>query len=111
MTAENGLSRTTNQLLQTATDGGALALLLLVLFVVCICRGALRIAKSPDASPAIVGLQLWLIAVMVGNQGALWLLSDTATGFFVFAVAGMTARMSLGMAEQRAPARARFIRP
>jgi hypothetical protein len=109
--AENGLSRTTNQYIQTATDGGALALLLLVLFVLCTSRGALRIAKSPDASPAVVATQLWLIAIIVGDQGALWLLSNTATGFFVFAVAGMTARMSLTMAEQRTAARPGFIRP
>jgi O-antigen ligase len=109
--AENGLSRTTNQLLQTATDGGALALLVLVLFVICTCRSALRVARSADATPALGALQLWLIAIMVGNQGALWLLSDTATGFFVFAVAGMTARMSVTMADQRVAARPRFIRP
>jgi O-antigen ligase len=108
--AENGLSRTTNQFLQTSTDGGALALLLLVLFVICTCRGAFRIAKSPDASPAIVGLQLWLISVMLGNQGALWLLSDTATGFFVFAVAGMTARINLAIAEPRAALRPGYVR-
>lgn len=107
---ENGLSRTTNQYMQTATDGGALALLLLVLFVICTSRDALRIAKSPEATPALIAPQLWLISVMVGNQGALWLLSNTATGFFVFAVAGMTARMSLTMAEQRAAARPRFAR-
>jgi len=108
--AENGLSRTTNQYVQTATDGGAVALLLLVLFVLCTSRDALRIAKSPDASPAVVATQLWLISVMVGDQGALWLLSNTATGFFVFAVAGMTARMSLTMAE-RAAARPGLARP
>jgi hypothetical protein len=100
--ASNGLSRTTNQYVQTATDGGALALLLLGLFVISISRDALRIARSPHAGPAIVGTQLWLIAVIVGNQGALWLLSNTATGFFVFAVAGLTARMSVTLAEQRA---------
>ena len=109
--AENGLSRATNQFVQTATDGGALALLLLVLFVIYTSRDALRIAKSPDATPALIAPQLWLFSVMVGNQGALWLLSDAATGFFVFAVAGMTARTSLTMAEARAAARPGFARP
>lgn len=109
--AANGLSRTTNQYIQTATDGGALALLLLVLFAISTSRDAFRIAKSRDASPAVVAAQLWLIAVLVGNQGSLWLLSDTATGFFVFAVAGLTARMRVTTAEQRAPALQRVPRP
>ena len=108
--AANGLSRTTNQYIQTATDGGALALLLLVLFVFSTSRNALRIARSRDASPAVVATQLWLVSVMVGNQGALWLLSTTATGFFVFAVAGLTARMTVTMAEQRAAERLEFAR-
>jgi O-antigen ligase len=93
--AANGLSRTANQYLQTATDGGVLALVLLLLFVACCCRQALRIARSRESSPELAGAQLWLIAVLIGNQGALWLLSDTSTGFFVFAVAGITARVSL----------------
>jgi hypothetical protein len=103
--AANGLSRTTNQYIQTATDGGMLALLLLVLFVITTGRNALRIAKAHDATPAVVATHVWLISVMVGNQGALWLLSNTATGFFVFAAAGLTARMSQTPAEQRVPAR------
>jgi len=33
-----------------------------------------------------------LIAVLIGNQGALWLLSDTASGFFILAAAAAAAK-------------------
>ena len=92
--AENGLSRAANQYVQTATDGGVVALLLLVLFVVCTARNAFRIARLRDGGPELAGTQIWLVAIFAGNHGALWFLSNTATGFFMFAVAGLTASMT-----------------
>ena len=47
-----------------------------------------------QATPHLLGMQLWLIAVLAGNQGALWFLSNAASGFFIFAVAGLSARVS-----------------
>jgi O-antigen ligase len=92
--AENGLSRAMNQYVQTATDGGAPALFFLVLFVLFTSLNAVRIMRWAEATPELIALQLWLISIFVGNQGALWLLSDTGSGFFTFAVAGLTARAS-----------------
>jgi len=103
--AENGLSRAVNQYMQTATDGGALALLLLVLFAISLGRNALRVASWREATPELIAAQLWLISMIVGNQGALWLLSHTASGFFLFAVAGVTARAGAMIREQAAVAR------
>ena len=108
--AENGLSRTSNQYLQTATDGGVPALLLLLLFVLCTGRNAWRVAAWRDATPYLLGSQLWLVAVFAGNHGSLWLLSNTATGFFVFAVAGLAARTSLMVRESMTPAPAFALR-
>jgi O-antigen ligase/polysaccharide polymerase Wzy-like membrane protein len=102
LSAENGLSRTSNQYVQTATDGGALALLLLVLFVISIGRNALRVAGWREATPELIASQLWLISMIVGNQGALWLLSHTTSGFFIFAVAGLGARASAMSREEAA---------
>jgi O-antigen ligase len=102
---ENALSRTMNQYIQTATDGGVVALGCLLLFVLCTGRNALRVIRWGSATPQLVGLQLWLIAVLAGNQGALWFLSNTGSGFFIFAVAGLAARASALAMEQTAPRR------
>jgi O-antigen ligase len=99
--AENGLSRTMNQYIQTATDGGVVALACLLLFVLSTSRNALRVIGWRSAAPELVALQLWLIAVLVGNQGSLWFLSNTGTGLFIFAVAGLAAKASALAAEQR----------
>lgn len=93
-TAENGLSRAANQYVQTATDGGVPSLVLLLLFVLFSSRNALRVTKWRQATPQLVGMQLWLIAVLAGNLGALWFLSNAASGFFIFAAAGLAARVS-----------------
>ena len=90
--SENGLSRAANQFVQTATDGGLLAGLALVLFVWLTVRNAWRAIGWHEASAEFVGVQLWLVAFLIGNQGALWLLSDAVSGFFVFAVAAMAAK-------------------
>ena len=103
--AENGLGRTQNQYIQTATDGGAVAFGCLLLFVLFTGRNALRVIHWPGATLQLVALQLWLISVLVGNQGSLWFLSSTASGFFIFAVAGLTSRVSAFAAEQSAPRR------
>jgi hypothetical protein len=97
------LSRAANQFVQTATDGGLAALFLLLLFVVSCARNALRAASWRQATPSLLASQLWLIGVLVGNQGALWVLGNTTVGFFVFAVAGLAAAAShLARREQAA---------
>ena len=90
--AANGLSRASNQYIQTAVDGGLVALSALLLFVALSIRNTRRVLRWPAASPALLGSQLWLISVFLGNQASLWLLSGTACGFFVFAVAGLAAK-------------------
>jgi O-antigen ligase len=90
--AANGLSRATNQYIQTAVDGGLIALSALLLFVALGIRNAYRVIRSPAASAELVGAQLWLISVFLGNQASLWVLSYTACGFFAFAVAGLGAK-------------------
>lgn len=90
--SENGLARTANQYVQTATDGGLLAAFALLLFVGLTLRNAWRAIGWREASAELVGTQLWLVGVLIGNQGAPWLLSDAASGFFIFAAAAMAAR-------------------
>jgi len=90
--SENGLARTANQYVQTATDGGLLAVFALLLFVGLTLRNAWRAIGWREASAALVGTQLWLVGVLIGNQGAPWLLSDAASGFFIFAAAAIAAR-------------------
>lgn len=92
--AAPGLSRASNQYVQMAVDGGLVALLLLVLFVSFQIRNALRIMRWSGASPQLLGALLWLISIFVGNQASLWVLSDTSTGFFTFAIAGLAAKTS-----------------
>ena len=99
--AENGLSRTMNQYIQTTADGGVVALTCLLLFVLSTGRNALRVIRWRNATSSLVGVHLWLIAVLIGNQGSLWFLSNTGSGFFIFAVAGLAAKASVLAAEQR----------
>ena len=100
---KNALSRTTNQYVQTAADGGVIAFACLVLFVFCTARNALRVIGWPSATPQLVAANLWLISVLAGNLGALWFLANTASGFFIFAVAGLAAKASALVVEQTAP--------
>jgi O-antigen ligase len=102
MLTRNALSKATNQYVQTASDGGVIALACLLLFVLCTGRNALRVIGWKSATPQLIGLQLGLISVLAGNQGALWLLSSTASGFFIFAVAGLASKASVLAAEQPA---------
>jgi hypothetical protein len=90
--AANGLSRATNQYIQTAVDGGLVALSALLLFVALGIRNARRVIRWPAASAELLGSQLWVISVFLGNQASLWVLQETACGFFVFAVAGLAAK-------------------
>jgi hypothetical protein len=55
-------------------------------------RNAWRAIGWHEASAEFIGVQLWLVAFLIANQGALWLLSDAVSGFFVFAVAAMAAK-------------------
>ena len=90
--SENGLARTANQYVQTATDGGLPALFALVLFVLLTLRNAWRAIAWREANAVLVGTQVWLIGVLIGNQGAPGLLSDAVSGFFMFAAAAMAAK-------------------
>jgi len=88
---------------QTATDGGLLAVLALLLFVGLTLRNAWRAIGWREANAELVGTQLWLIGVLIGNQGAPWLLSDAVSGFFMFAAAAMAARAA-ALARRRSDA-------
>jgi len=101
--SEAGLARTANQYVQTATDGGLLAVLALLLFVGLTLRNAWRAIGWREANAELVGTQLWLIGVLIGNQGAPWLLSDAVSGFFMFAAAAMAARAA-ALARRRSDA-------
>lgn len=90
--SENGLARTANQYVQTATDGGLPAAFALVLFVLLTLRNAWRAIAWREANAVLVGTQVWLIGVLIGNQGAPWLLSDAMSGFFMFAAAAIAAK-------------------
>ena len=63
-----------------------------MLFVGLGIRNAVSVVRWRAATPQLLAAQLWLIAMFIGNQASLWLLSDTASGFFVFAIAGLAAR-------------------
>jgi len=63
-----------------------------VLFVLLTLRNAWRAIAWREANAVLVGTQVWLIGVLIGNQGAPWLLSDAVSGFFMFAAAAMAAK-------------------
>jgi hypothetical protein len=103
--AANGLSRSANQYLQTAVDGGLPACLLLILFAGLAIRNAYRVLRWSGATPQLMASQLWLIAILLGNQSSPWLLSDTPTGFFTFAIAGVGAAVAELSVRRHSPVR------
>ena len=87
---DRSFATTANQLVQTATDGGLFALLMLV----GLCVAALRTAWShprltdSHSRKLYAGFAAWVIAVLIGNQSAPWLLPDATLGYFLMAAIG-----------------------
>lgn len=88
---ETLVANAANQVVQTAVDAGAIGLIALILLVGTIL---VRMRRNLAAAPLFFKLELrslwvWVFAVAVGNQSAVWILPDSLFGYTVFLVAGI----------------------
>lgn len=90
--AQRGLFTAQNQFVQTATDAGTLGLFFLLLLLWMLFRelkrGYLRVEKVYE--PDLIAATAWLIALVLGNQAAVWILPATITGYIFALVMGLS---------------------
>lgn len=86
-----GFFFTQNQFLQFATDGGLLGAILYVGFVVAVLRLTRKVVffADPFDKPALVALQAYIIAMLLGNQSAVWFVSEGASGYVLMLSIGI----------------------
>jgi len=91
---DRGLFTTTNQYVQTAADGGVLALACLLCFASLVMRNSRRAAAAErgDVRDGLAAIHGYAVAILIGNQSAVWLLPHAANGFFLLAAVGIAER-------------------
>jgi O-antigen ligase/polysaccharide polymerase Wzy-like membrane protein len=91
---ERGTFTTTNQYVQTAADGGVPALACLLWFGVLLIRNSRRSAAAEHGQvrDGLVAIHGYTVAMLVGNQSAVWLLPHASSGFFLLIAAGIAER-------------------
>ena len=82
---------TQNQVLQCATDGGLVALGLYVAWVVGLLIRTRRCVRSANSETwaSLLAIEGFLIAMIIGNQSAVWFVDFSTSGFFIMIVAGI----------------------
>ena len=88
---ENYLSMTTNQYIQTATDGGIFALLLLIIVLFNMLRIVYKATNngSPEIRLKFRAVLIWMISILAGNQAAVWLLPSSLINYYFFMLGGL----------------------
>jgi O-antigen ligase len=91
--ALNVITNTQNQLLQVATDAGipgVIAFLLLMKIIYKALKSAEETAKDESRYSFGAG-RIWLVALLVGNQTAVWLLQGSIISYLFWVLVAMTA--------------------
>lgn len=104
---ENYVSTAANQAVQTAAEGGAVGLVMLTLLLMAIVLQTRRVMKivGPSHDNEIRSILIWMLAIVIGNQSAVWILPDSVLGYFFFLVAAIgccTLRPGVGRGSQAA---------
>jgi O-antigen ligase len=91
---DRGTYTTTNQYLQTATDGGLPAFACLIWFAILLMRNTRRSAAAErgEVRDGLAAIHGYTVAILVGNQSAVWLLPHASSGFFLLIAAGIAER-------------------
>lgn len=99
------VATTANQIVQTATDGGVPALIVLILFLGGVLMQMNRAIRHliPSLGVELRSLWVWLLATALGNQSAVWILPDSLLGYTVFLVAGLGCSAALRNIRNAAP--------
>jgi hypothetical protein len=92
----------TSSIVQMMSDGGLLLFLPYLAFLTSSTIAAVRILRSNDeeGDPMMVGVAVWLIAMLWANQSAAWFLVGSALAPLVFGAAGVIAGMDLRRRER-----------
>ena len=88
---QNYIATTSNQYLQTATDGGIIALTVLISLLALMiynAQTASRIFRGV-VSPSLMAARAWMVGIVLGNQTAVWLLPGSLVAYLLFLVAAM----------------------
>jgi O-antigen ligase len=91
-----------NQYLESLVDGGVVALVGLLAMLVTFARLLRQSARRApaDVRPFLIAGFVWLVAMMIGNQTAVWLLPGSLLAFSVYLLVG--AAQGLEYANRRA---------
>ena len=92
----------TSSIVQMMSDGGLLLFLPYLAFLTSSTIAAVRILRSNDeeGDPMMVGIAVWLIAMLWANQSAAWFLVGSALAPLVFGAAGVIAGIDLRRRER-----------
>lgn len=84
-------SNSTNQLLQTAVDGGLLSVVLFLAMVTTACFRGFRIIQlsPPEFRAQSYALGMYAAAILVGLQSAIYFYDLSSSGYYVFLVVGL----------------------
>jgi O-antigen ligase len=99
-----------NQYLEVAADAGLLGLAAFLLFVLVLLRGLRPGGAREVQSDDVLAIRAFLIGMLVGNQGSVWMLHLSIAGYCFFAAAGLAERLVERAASQRATPLARSAR-
>lgn len=80
-----------NQILQFATDGGIICFILYAGFAISVIRLSRHVIfhALPADKRALAGFESFLVASFIGNQSAVWFVSEAASGYMIMMAAGV----------------------
>ena len=93
---DGGTANANNQILQSLCDGGVAGFVAFALLVAVAARLCWRIAaRSEDrfVQAFFLGALVWLLAQLLGNQGAVWLIPSSYVTRFLWIVLGVGAAL------------------
>lgn len=90
---ENYVSTAANQAVHTAAEGGIVGLVMLTLLLMAIFLRTRRMMKAVGPAEGhereIRSMWIWMLAFVMGNQSAVWMLPESLLGYLFFLVAAL----------------------
>jgi O-antigen ligase len=89
---ENYVALAANQVIQTATDGGLIGLSVFLFMIARFIRSHARAIRMQGDGDALdfACFQVWTLAMLLGNQTAVWLINNSLVAYYVFLLAGIS---------------------
>lgn len=88
---------TQNQALQFGTDGGVIAMVLYLALALVLLLSARKcvLASSEAERPYVLAAAAYLLAILIGNQSAVWFAVSSSAGYCLLLVAGALIRFEV----------------